>query len=666
MSRTTHAVPVVKSEPGTAGPFADDAMAAPPHHQPARVVVLADLNVDPPMSDGDEPLPVPGAPSPFNSRLNNDESSQEKSTLISKDVDGVEGDCRKLNKLGKCRSKISKVECSLDCGGDGDVDQPCQGTPSSREEKVSSLKTGLVHVARKMPKNAHAHFILGLMYQRLGQPQKAVSAYEKAAEILLRPEIEIERPELLSLVQIHHAQCILLESLGDDNSDKELEHDELEEIISKLRESMRADTRHATVWNTLGLILLKTNRVQSAISVLSYLLAVAPNNYDCLGNLGIAYLQSGKMEQSAKCFQELILKDQNHPAALMNYAALLLCKYGAVVPGAGANAGVGALVDQLTAVNLAKECLLTALKSDPKASHIWINLADAYYTIGDHRNSSKCLEKSVKLDPGCMATRYAVALHRMKDVERSQDRSDQLLWAGNEMASIVRDGDSAIIQVPVAWSGLAMVHKVQHEIVAAFGNESNELMDVEESATYSLKQAVAEEPDEAVHWHQLGLHSLCTRQFKASQKYLKAAVARMRECSCAWSNLGISLHLSEEPSQAEVVYKRALALTGAEHVHTIFSNLGNLYRHLRQYGRARAMFAKSLELRPGYAPAFNNLGLVFVAEGKWEEAQYCFSQALQADPLLDAAKSNTIKAAAMSRLCASLSSCIIQDRNMPQ
>lgn len=61
--------------------------------------------------------------------------------------------------------------------------------------------------------------------------------------------------------------------------------------------------------------------------------------------------------------------------------------------GAGANAGEGALVDQLTAVNLAKECLLTALKSDPKASHIWVNLADAYYTIGDHRNSSKCLEK---------------------------------------------------------------------------------------------------------------------------------------------------------------------------------------------------------------------------------------------------------------------------------
>lgn len=31
-------------------------------------------------------------------------------------------------------------------------------------------------------------------------------AYEKAAEILVRSEEEIDRPELLSLVQIHHAQ----------------------------------------------------------------------------------------------------------------------------------------------------------------------------------------------------------------------------------------------------------------------------------------------------------------------------------------------------------------------------------------------------------------------------------------------------------------------------
>ena len=61
------------------------------------------------------------------------------------------------------------------------------------------------------------------------------------------------------------------------------------------------------------------------------------------------------------------------------------------------------------------------------------------------------------------------------------------------------------------------------------------------------------------------------------------------------------------------------------------------------------MFTKSLDLQPGYAPAYNNLGLVFVAERRWEEAKFCFNKAIQVDPLLDAAKSNMIKAAAMCR-----------------
>ncbi|PON45656.1 N-terminal acetyltransferase A, auxiliary subunit [Parasponia andersonii] len=642
----------VPHEPAQLGAMASSIDNSSKAFQPPKLVVLADLNVDPSETDGGDSLP---ASAPDLTRLAIDENSQDKSTVSCRDNDAGEVEGKRPNKLGRSRSRSSKVESPLDCGADADGDLPVQGVPSSREERVSSLKTALVHVARKTPKNAHAHFILGLMYQRLDQPAKAVLAYEKAAEILLRPEAEIDRPDLLSLVQIHHAQCLLLERSGDNSRDKELEPEEIDEILSKLKESIQSDIRQAAVWNTLGMILLRTGHLQSAISVLSSLLAISPDNYDCLGNLGIAYLQSGNLELSEKCFQELFLKDQNHPAALINYASLLLCKHGSVVAGAGANAGDSASVDQVAAVNVAKECLLASLKADPKAAHLWANLANAYYMIGDHRSSSKCLEKAAKLEPNCMSTRYAVAIHRIKDAERSQDPSEQLSWAGNEMASIIRDGDSALIEFPIAWAGLAMVHKAQHEIAAAFETEQNVLMEVEERAIYSLKQAIAEDPDDPVHWHQLGHHSLCTRQFKNSQKYLKAAVARFKDCSYAWSNLGISLQLSEEPSQAEEVYKRALALGTTEHVHAIFSNLGNLYRQQKQYERAKAMFTKSLELRPGYAPAYNNLGLVFVAEGQWEEAKFCFDKALQADPLLDAAKSNVIKATAMSRLCAGFS-----------
>jgi Flp pilus assembly protein TadD len=141
-----------------------------------------------------------------------------------------------------------------------------------------------------MPKNAHAHFMLGLMYQRLGQPQKAIAAYEKSSEILLQDEEEVRRPDLLSSVRIHHAQCILQTSMGD-TFDEELESGELDEILVKMKSSVESDPRQAAVWNILGLVLLRSGQLQSAISVLSSLTVVAPDYLDSLANLGVAYIQ---------------------------------------------------------------------------------------------------------------------------------------------------------------------------------------------------------------------------------------------------------------------------------------------------------------------------------------------------------------------------------------
>jgi hypothetical protein len=63
------------------------------------------------------------------------------------------------------------------------------------------------------------------------------------------------------------------------------------------------------------------------------------------------------------------------------------------IPGAGANAAEGASAEQSMAANVAKECLLAAIKADGKSAHIWANLAYAFAITGNHRISSKCLEK---------------------------------------------------------------------------------------------------------------------------------------------------------------------------------------------------------------------------------------------------------------------------------
>lgn len=48
-----------------------------------------------------------------------------------------------------------------------------------------------------------------------------------------------------------------MDGFADSDSVKEIEGEELEEILSKLKDSMKLDVRQATVWNTLGLMLLK-------------------------------------------------------------------------------------------------------------------------------------------------------------------------------------------------------------------------------------------------------------------------------------------------------------------------------------------------------------------------------------------------------------------------
>lgn len=58
------------------------------------------------------------------------------------------------------------------------------------------------------------------------------------------------------------------------------------------------------------------------------------------------------------------------------------------------------------------------------------------------------------------------------------------------MASVIREGDPVHIEPPIAWAGLALVHKAQHEIASVFEIDPKELLEVKDRAMSSLKQVV--------------------------------------------------------------------------------------------------------------------------------------------------------------------------------
>ncbi|MDR3300653.1 MAG: tetratricopeptide repeat protein [Candidatus Accumulibacter sp.] len=71
--------------------------------------------------------------------------------------------------------------------------------------------------------------------------------------------------------------------------------------------------------------------------------------------------------------------------------------------------------------------------------------------------------------------------------------------------------------------------------------------------------------------------------------------------------------------------------------------LGNHYRNKGDKGDkalAERFFRRAIALRPGFAGAYNNLGLLLQGSGQWASAAACFASALASDPNLDAAHTN--------------------------
>jgi hypothetical protein len=59
--------------------------------------------------------------------------------------------------------------------------------------------------------------------------------------------------------------------------------------------------------------------------------------------------------------------------------------------------------------------------------------------------------QAAKLEPNHMPARYAIAVHRIRDAVRLQCPDDQLLWAANEMATVLKK--ETLQQLMPQWLG---------------------------------------------------------------------------------------------------------------------------------------------------------------------------------------------------------------------
>jgi len=105
-----------------------------------------------------------------------------------------------------------------------------------------------------------------------------------------------------------------------------------------------------------------------------------------------------------------------------------------------------------------------------------------------------------------------------------------------------------------------------------------------------------------------------------SGRYEEAAqlLGAIAESPADFSNLGVALEKLDRIGEAEIAYRRAIAIDPtycSAHI-----NLGNLFHQQQRAAEAEASFRTALALRPDYAKAWNGLGSALQSQGHFGTA----------------------------------------------
>ncbi len=281
--------------------------------------------------------------------------------------------------------------------------------------------------------------------------------------------------------------------------------------------------------------------------------ASANSEYISTLNQGLVYFEEKKYVQAQECFRDAIELCPDNSQAYINLAALHL--------------ETGEAVE---AQNLLKDAVRLIGYYDPGKKIVLYSLGLTYFKNGDYKNSEEYFTAALKLDPGFVPAKNALA------------RIDQE----------IKDGSEDIALLPEELTPEVSMEGLLQEASEAFKrNEVSKAIDL-------FNQLIAAHPGYAQAYYRLGV-------IYASEKDYSSAV------SC---------------------FTRAVELDPS--LINAYTNLGSAYGQLKQYDLALAALLQAEWLDKENPKIKYNIGLVYLSVGQGEKAndyfvkakELCFSQ----------------------------------------
>lgn len=148
--------------------------------------------------------------------------------------------------------------------------------------------------------NHFAHYGLGLAYQQLGKPERAIAEYRKSIEIEPRDPM------------VHFDLGYLLDGQG--NS---------QEAVRHFEEAIALDPGFAQAHFTLGIVLGKLGAINESIIKFNDALRLEPDNPKYLNNLGVTLARQGMLDDAIQQFTRVLEINPNDEKARNNLETAL-------------------------------------------------------------------------------------------------------------------------------------------------------------------------------------------------------------------------------------------------------------------------------------------------------------------------------------------------------
>jgi Tfp pilus assembly protein PilF len=151
-------------------------------------------------------------------------------------------------------------------------------------------------------------------------------------------------------------------------------------------------------------------------------------------------------------------------------------------------------------------------------------------------------------------------------------------------------------------------------------------------AVTALQEAIRVDPGSPLYRDTLGVVLLELGRPDLALDHLKKAVELDPGYADAHFHLGTALAEARQWDEAVKSYQKALELPTLTIPETANQNLGLALYHLKRYREAEQTLRFAISLDPKMQAAYYNLGLVFIAENRRDEAKAAFRHARQLGP----------------------------------